>query len=135
MFMLPVCPYCKTVYGYGEVRKNKNKKIIQCYHCKNTIKQKLFPGCAVSAVIITTAAVILNLIILNMTAEFITSIIPIILISVTAVIIFMILIPFFTAYKKIKGIEEKEIPDIKITDEDVKIKQKRSVKIRNKKSK
>jgi hypothetical protein len=135
MFKLPVCPYCKTVYGYGEIRKNKNKKIIQCYHCKNNFKQNHFPGCAVSAVILIAAAVVWNLIILNMTADFITSIIPIILISVTAVIIFMILIPFFTSYKKIKGIEEKEIPDIKITGEDVRVKQKRSVKVRNKKSK
>ena len=135
MFKLPVCPYCKTVYSFGEVRKNKSKKVIKCYHCKNLIKQSIFPGYAVLAAIIFAAAVILNLIILNMTAEFITSIIPIILISLAAVILFLILSPFFTGYKKVKGVEEKEIPDIKITDEDIKVKQKRSVKTRNKKSK
>lgn len=135
MFKLPVCPYCKTVYSFSEVRKNKNKKIIKCYHCKNEFKQKIFPGYAVLAAILFAAAIVLNLTILNMTAEFITSIIPIIIISLTAVLLFMLLIPFFTGYKKVKGIEEKEIPEIKITDENIKIKQKRSVKTRNRKSK
>lgn len=134
MFKLPVCPYCKTVYSYGDVKKNKNKKVIECYHCKNQIKQRKFPDYAVSAVILAAAAVILNLVVLNMTADFITSIIPIVLISVTAVILFLITIPFFTGYKKVKGIEKK-IPDLNITDNNVKKKQKRSVKIKNKKSK
>lgn len=135
MFKLPVCPYCKTVYSFGDVRKNKRKKVIQCYHCKNMIKQARFPGYAVLAAVIFIAAIVLNLIILNMTAEFITSIIPIIIISLVAVILFLILSPFFIGYKKVMGIDEKEIPELKITDEDIKLKQKRSVKIRNKKSK
>ena len=81
----------------------------------------------------TAAAVTLNIIILNMTASFITSIVPIIVVSITAVILFMILTPFFTGYKKLGNTEFIEIPSEKITDTDNK-KVKRSVKTRNRKT-
>lgn len=135
MFKLPVCPYCRTVYSYKDIRKNRNKKVIECYHCKNEFKKSNFKGYAVLALIICAAAVTVNLIILNMTAEFITSIIPIMIISVSAVIIFMILTPFFSDYKKIKGVKEKEIPSGKIDESDSAGKRKRSVKNRQRKNK
>ncbi len=102
MFKMPVCPYCHTVYRYGDVRKNKNKKIIECYHCKKYFNQKKYLGYAVLAVILVFIAVVINLIILNLTADFLTSIIPLIIVSVSAVIIFMIFNPFFVSYKKTK---------------------------------
>ena len=36
MFKLPVCPYCKTVYHYGEVRRAAMNKEKECYHCNKT---------------------------------------------------------------------------------------------------
>ena len=38
MFKLPVCPYCKTVYHFGEVRKNKSKPKYNQTTKKNHIK-------------------------------------------------------------------------------------------------
>ena len=35
---LPVCPHCKTIYRYGDVRKLIFKKEQECYHCKKRFK-------------------------------------------------------------------------------------------------
>lgn len=132
MFKLPVCPYCHTVYRYGDVKNNK-ENIIKCYHCKNKFKQSKIKGFLILGLILTVSAVTLNIIILNLTASFITSIVPVIAVSIAAVILFMILSPFFTGYVKIKNIEPIEIPSEKITEE-INTKQKKSVKIRNRKT-
>lgn len=137
MFRLPVCPYCKTVYSYKEVRKNKNEKIIECYHCKNNFRVSNIKGYAVLALIVATVAVTLNLIVLNLTADFISSIFPLVIISITAVLVFILFGPFFSEYKRIKNIEVKEIPKetIEEVNTDKSRKQKRSVKTRQRKNK
>jgi CXXC-20-CXXC protein len=135
MFKLPVCPYCNTVYSYKDVKKNRDKKIIKCYHCKNEFKKNNINGYFVLALIIVILTVALNLIILNLTADFITSIVPLMVISIIAVIIFILLTPFFSNYKKIKDIEYKEFPVVTISDDNVNKKQKRSVKNRQRKNK
>lgn len=113
MFKLPVCPYCKTVYSYKDVKNNRNNKEIECYHCKNKFKQIKISGFAVLAIILIISAVIINLIILNLTAKFITSIIPLMVVSIIAVLLFMLINPFFIKYKEIKNIKLKEIPKTK----------------------
>lgn len=35
---LPICPHCKTIYRYGDVRKKILKKEEECYHCKKKFK-------------------------------------------------------------------------------------------------
>ena len=99
MFKLPVCPHCKTVYRYKEVKENNKKKIIECYHCKKEFHNSRI-GIAVLAVIICVIAVLINIVILNRTADVLASIVPISIVSITAVIIFLLLIPFFISYKK-----------------------------------
>ena len=32
------CPYCHTVYRYSDLRKLKNAKTKECYHCKKTFQ-------------------------------------------------------------------------------------------------
>lgn len=138
MFKLPVCPYCNTVYDYKEVRRNK-KKIIKCYHCKNEFKKSNIKGYSVLAFIIVFTAVLINFVILNLTAAFIKTIIPITAVSIIAVLIFIILCPFFIEYKEIKGIKLKDIPSESIADlkeEKTETKKlKRSLKNRNRKNK
>ncbi len=131
MFKLPTCPYCNTIYRYRDV-KNNNKKEIKCYHCKNIIRTSKIKGYIVSGVILTALAVAVNILILNLTADFITSVIPITIISIAAVIMFMILSPYFTDYKKVSGVSEKEIPSKPIAEQNGKMK--RSVKARNRKA-
>jgi NADH:ubiquinone oxidoreductase subunit K len=137
MFRLPVCPYCKTVYSYKEVRNNKNEKIIECYHCKNNFRVSNIKGYAVLPLIVATVAVTLNLIVLNLTADFISSIFPLVIISLTAALVFILFSPFFSGYKRIKNIEVKEIPKetIEEVNTDKSRKQKRSVKTRQRKNK
>lgn len=99
MFRLPVCPHCNTVYSYKEVKENNKKKEICCYHCKKTFKNSR-KGIAILAIIVIILTAIINVFLLNiMTDKFIT-IIPISIISIAAVIIGMMLIPYFISYKK-----------------------------------
>lgn len=35
---LPVCPYCNTIYRYGDVRRLIFKKSEICYHCGKNFK-------------------------------------------------------------------------------------------------
>lgn len=100
MFQLPVCPYCKTVYRYNQVRKSKMHKEHKCYHCKKSFSVNLFPGVAVLWAILIVATVLLNIALLNIMPVF--NIIPLIIFSLFAVILGFCLIPFFVKYKKLK---------------------------------
>lgn len=101
MFRLPVCPHCRTVYSYKEVKKNNRKSIIQCYHCKKNFKNGR-AGIIVLALIICIAAILINIFVLNISSDNFISIIPISVISVIAVLIGILLVPFFISYKKVK---------------------------------
>ena len=105
MFRLPVCPHCKTVYRYKEVKENNRKKVIQCYHCKKEFRNSR-AGIIVLALIVCVAAALINVFILNITSDNFVSIIPISVISVIAVLIGMVLVPFFISYKKPKDNNE-----------------------------
>ena len=99
MFKLPVCPHCKTVYRYKEVKENNKKKTIECYHCKKEFHNSR-AGIAVLAVVVCIIAIIINIIILNCSSGLISSVVPISIVSIIAVIIGMLMIPFFISYKK-----------------------------------
>ena len=98
MFKLPVCPHCKTVYSYKEVKDNNKKKVIQCYHCKKDFYNGR-AGITVLALIVVAVAAAVNVFILNITSDNFLSVIPITVVSVIAVIIGMLLVPFFIKYK------------------------------------
>ena len=99
MFKLPVCPHCKTVYRYKEVKENNKKKVIKCYHCKKEFHNSRI-GIAVLALIVCVVTASINIILLNSSSASFIYIIPISIISITAVIIGMLMIPFFISYKK-----------------------------------
>lgn len=99
MFKLPVCPYCKTVYRYKDVKKNSKKSVIKCYHCKQEFKNSR-KGFVVLALIVIIAAVLLNVFILNITSDNFMSVVPIAFVSIGAVLIGLLLAPFFIKYKK-----------------------------------
>lgn len=99
MFRLPVCPHCHTVYHYGDVRKSKREKVIQCYHCKKNFVQSK-KGFVVLFTIATALAVIINIMILSRNDDIVGTIIPITVVSVIAVISAMIFAPYFITYRK-----------------------------------
>lgn len=100
MFRLPVCPYCHTVYHYGEVRKIKNKKNGSCYHCKKKFKISKLPGYIVLWSIFTVTAVLMNIAVLLIMPVF--TIWPLVVISVLVEVIGILFIPYFISYKKIE---------------------------------
>lgn len=102
MFRLPVCPHCHTVYHYSDVRKNKNKKIIQCYHCNKNFKQSR-KGLLLLFAIALIAAVIINLTILSNAKELLSSIVPLSIVSIIAVVLAMFFAPYFITYRKDKS--------------------------------
>lgn len=99
MFKLPVCPYCHTVYSYDDVRKNRKKKSIKCYHCNKEFIQSKIKGFTYLIILITFTAVIINVLILSLMSDIINSAVPIFVVSVFEVILAFILTPFFTTYK------------------------------------
>ena len=99
MFRLPVCPHCRTVYHYGDVRKSKREKVIQCYHCnKNFVQSR--KGFIILFAIAAAVAVLINIMILSRNDDIIGTIVPITIVSVIAVISAMIFAPYFITYKK-----------------------------------
>lgn len=98
MFRLPVCPYCHTVYHYGEVKKIKNEKTCFCYHCKKKFKIKKAPGYFVLWSLFTIAAILINIAVLLIMPVF--SIWPLIVISVLIEVLGILFIPYFVSYKK-----------------------------------
>lgn len=135
MLKLPVCPYCHTVYSYGEVRKNHRRKAIRCYHCKNDFRQSRNRGYFVLGTAAVIFAVVINIIILNMVSDIVSSIMPIVLVSLFAVVAALLLTPFFTAYVKEDGEKPRSIPPGEILDEEkLNRKMKRSVKAKLKKT-
>lgn len=133
MFKLPVCPYCGTVYHYGDVIKNK-EKTCTCYHCKGKFKKTRLKGYIFLFLIVTFITVFINILVLNLVSEIINSAVVIFVISVCAVIIAMLLTPFFVSYKPIKGEKAKTIPENTILRDEIQNKKvKRSVKNRMRK--
>lgn len=132
MFKLPICPYCKTVYSYKEVKNNKKEFI--CYHCKNKIKVKKAKGFFVLFILISILATAVNTLILKIIENITNSFLPLFIASFLCVLIGFLLFPYFTHYiKDKKEKQEKEIPNIKILEENKKIK--RSLKNKKRKSK
>lgn len=100
MFKLPVCPYCNTIYRYKDVKETKGEKQHKCYHCNKNFNVKLFPGIVILWIILIVVTVLLNIAILLVMPVF--NLIPLIVISVVAVLLGICFIPFFMSYKKIK---------------------------------
>ncbi len=130
MFRLPVCPYCKTVYGYNEVKKALRKKEVCCYHCKNKFKKGGIKGLLLFALIFIVLAVILNLVLLGIVGIREVSLVPLFLLDCALAFIAYLLYPFFTEFGKTDN-KTKEIPTSKIISENHK--EKKSVRIRNRK--
>lgn len=102
MFRLPVCPHCRTIYHYGDVRKNRNEKVIQCYHCKKSFVQSR-KGMLILFAIAAFVAVIINIMILPRAKDIAGMLVPVSVVSIIAVISAMIFAPYFITYKKDKS--------------------------------
>lgn len=99
MFKLPVCPHCKTIYRYKDVKKELNKKECICYHCGKKFrasKKKIL----ILFLIIALITAIFDVLALYMIAG--TNLIGMIIMNIIAVTAGFFLIPYFTEFKKEK---------------------------------
>ena len=97
MFKLPVCPHCKTIYRYKDVKKEEVKKECTCYHCGKKFrvsKKKIL----ILFLIISLITAIFDVLVLYMVAG--TSLIGLIIINIIAVSVGFFLIPYFAEFKK-----------------------------------
>lgn len=99
MFKLPVCPHCKTIFRYKDVKKEAVKKECTCYHCGKKFrvsKKKIL----ILFLIIALITAIFDVLALYMIAD--TSFIGLMILNIIAVTAGFFLIPYFTEFKKEK---------------------------------
>ena len=99
MFKLPVCPHCKTIFRYKDVKKEAVKKECTCYHCGKKFrvsKKKIL----ILFLIIALITAIFDVLVLYMVAG--TSFIGLMILNIIAVTAGFFLIPYFTEFKKEK---------------------------------
>lgn len=97
MLKLPVCPHCKTIYRYKDVKKEAVKKECTCYHCGKKFrvsKKKIL----ILFLIIALITAIIDVLALYMIAG--TSFIGLMILNIIAVTAGFFLIPYFTEFKK-----------------------------------
>ncbi len=99
MFKLPECPYCHTIYRYGDVRKTVYKSEEKCYHCKKSFKVSKIK-ILILFLIIAFITAILNIFQLYMIEGL--TFIGIIITNVVVVTLGIFLIPYFIGYKEKK---------------------------------
>lgn len=106
MLKLPVCPYCNTVYYYGEVVKSAKEKSMECYHCKRKFKITKLKGriilYAMLVPVIGTIDVLMMFFTGMKTAK------PMIAFTVISVSLSLLLLPFTVRYRKIKTEDKSE---------------------------
>lgn len=97
MFKLPTCPYCNTIYRYGDVKKSLGKSEVKCYHCKKKFKISK-TKILILLLIIALITAILNIFQLYMIEGL--TFIGLMITNIITVTIGIFLIPYFITYKK-----------------------------------
>ena len=97
------CPYCHTVYRYSDLRKLKNAKTKECYHCKKQFAAKKIYK-AIPIAIACIVMIIVNLILFHTTADISKGTFAMIVMTDAAVILTAFVIsPLFVRLKKLPG--------------------------------
>lgn len=98
MFRLPTCPHCGTVYRYKDTKEAIRKKENTCYHCNKRFRAKVFPGILAGAGLPLVLCIAVNIIMLSR-MEY-AQLIPLFTVTVLFILLIIILIPFFTVFRK-----------------------------------
>lgn len=97
MFRLPVCPHCKTIYRYKDVKKKSVEKECNCYHCGKKFrvsKKKIL----ILFLIIALITAIFDVFALYMIAG--TNLAGLMITNIIAVTAGFLLVPYFVEFKK-----------------------------------
>lgn len=113
---LPLCPYCKAHFLYGQVRKNRKQKEVTCPHCKKSFQVKSVLPCLLLFLIAAVLAVGCNLLLLV-----ILPYLTVLALAVNTALILLIawlLIPYVIRHKPLteqttEQMREKKLPEKK----------------------
>lgn len=105
MLKLPVCPYCKAVYRYGDIRKLEGKKSEKCHHCKRSFRISKLKGRVILLFCAAVLLIVLNLLLIN----FIEGLTILGCFVITAVLIAgcLLLFPYTVRFYEIEGEKNK----------------------------
>lgn len=105
MLRLPVCPYCKAVYRYGDIRRLEGKKSENCHHCKRSFRISRVRG---RVILISCAAVLLiglNILLMNIVEGL--TVLGCFVITVILIAGCVLLFPYTVRFYEIDGEREK----------------------------
>lgn len=105
MFKLPVCPHCKTIYRYGDVRKLIFRRKEKCYHCNNEFKVSKIK-ILILFLIVALITAIFNLFQLYMIEDL--SFMALMITNILFVTAGLFMIPFFISFKNLKNNTDKK---------------------------
>lgn len=113
MFKLPVCPYCGTIYRYGDVRKAAGKKYCVCYHCnkKFGVEKSKIP---VLFLIIALFCAIFGVLELYMVPGI--SFVAAVVTNIAIILIGLLTVPYFIRFRKTESLKKTGINKAKPID-------------------
>lgn len=106
MFRLPVCPHCGTVYHYKDTKSAIRQKTNTCYHCRKSFQAKVFPYILIGAILPLILCVALNIFLLTRMQSL--QLIPLFAVTLVFILLIILLVPFFTKFKKVSDEEVKK---------------------------
>lgn len=110
MLKLPVCPYCKAIYRYGDIKNLKKKKECVCHNCKRKFEVSYLKGRIIILSVVAVLLIAINLLMFNFLDSI--TITGCLILTATFITVTFLLFPFTVRFRKIPG-EEKKEPDNK----------------------
>lgn len=104
---LPLCPYCKAIYRYGDVKRVTHNKSCECHNCKRKFSVSYIKGRIIIILITTVILIALNLLLFNFVNG--VTVIACLIINALFISLAVILFPFTVRFKKLDGEEKAEI--------------------------
>lgn len=103
LLKLPLCPYCKAIYRYDDVKKTTHEKTVECHNCKKKFSVSYIKGRVIILSVAAVLLVILNIIMMNIIDSI--TIWACLITTVIFISITVLLFPFTVRFKKIDGEE------------------------------
>ena len=115
MFRLPTCPYCDTVYHYGDivkmisqdrVKKKQEDHAVVCYHCEKRFTTKYIPGVLILTAIWAVLSIVTNIILLSRMTQL--NLVVMFIMTIVYMALAILLLPFFVRFIKCEKEKKKK---------------------------
>lgn len=104
---LPLCPYCKAIYRYGDVKRVTHNKSCECHNCGRKFSVSYIKGRIIIILITAVILIALNLLLFNLVDG--VTVISCLIINALFISLAVILFPFTVRFKKLDGEENTGI--------------------------